>query len=350
MRKLAALFALLHMFLLPTAASAQDYGNARVVSTESWVEEWDPVAKRWVRVADSSEAFQPVGTVTTTKIVNGEVVSQITQTMTPNRNAARYAMPVRSQPRASALAHYGPFRVMDRKRAAVHGSTDHNSPAYFDAMLRDFPELEVLELIDAGGTSHDIANMEVGRRIREAGLRTHVPNGGSARSGGVELFLAGETRTMAPGAQFAVHSWLDNYGREPDDFAPDAPENRLYLDYYVEMGMSEDRAANFYAMTNSVPHSGALWLRADDMAPWIAPEAHPERFEAETRYASRMTDDAPISISAAQQPALSIARLEAQFEQLALVDFASMPAPVIPYSDLTQLTLAHLSLNGPRAS
>jgi hypothetical protein len=62
-------------------------------------------------------------------------------------------------------------------------------------------------------------------------------------------------------------------GREPADFAPDAPENRLYLDYYAEMGMSDDEARAFYAMTNSVPHSGALWLEGAEMARWIAPAA-----------------------------------------------------------------------------
>ena len=92
------------------------------------------------------------------------------------------------------------------------------------------------------------------------------------RSGAVELFLAGKRRTAERGALFAVHSWLDNYGREPDDFAPDAPANRLYLDYYEEMGMSEARARAFYAMTNSVPHHSAKWLRADEMLPWTRPQ------------------------------------------------------------------------------
>jgi hypothetical protein len=139
-------------------------------------------------------------------------------------------------------------------------------------MMGAYPGLEVIEFVDAPGTSNDIANLALGRAIRKAGLATHVPDGGSARSGAVELFLAGTRRTMDPGALFAVHSWRDEVGREPDDFAPDAPENRLYLDYYAEMGMSAAEARAFYAMTNSVPHTGALWLKGRDMARWIAPE------------------------------------------------------------------------------
>ncbi len=168
-----------------------------------------------------------------------------------------------------------PSRNTDRSwcfredRAALTGSTDAASPHQFAAMLRDFPGLAVLEMIEAPGTSNDIANLAVGRRIREAGIVTHVPRGGSVRSGAVELFLAGAQRTMDEGAQFAVHSWLDNYGRQPGDFPADAPENRLYLDYYVEMGMAEGVARNFYAMTNSVPHSSAKWMNASEMQGWI---------------------------------------------------------------------------------
>lgn len=83
---------------------------------------------------------------------------------------------------------------------------------------------------------------------------------------------------MAPGALFAVHSWRDQAGREPDDFPSEAPENRLYLDYYAEMGMTPGEARAFYALTNSVPHAEALWLQGTEMARWIAPgQAEPQR-------------------------------------------------------------------------
>ena len=106
--------------------------------------------------------------------------------------------------------------------------------------------------------------------IRAAGLTTRVPRGGSVRSGAVELFLAGAQREVEDGARFAVHSWRDNRGMEASDFAEGAPEHRYYLDYYREMGMSEEGAKNFYAMTNSVPHSRARWLDASDMRGWLA--------------------------------------------------------------------------------
>jgi hypothetical protein len=275
-RALALLLAAFALLLPGGAAWAQ--AGARVVSHVAWVEEWDPATGEWVRVEDSpatvtAAAWEPVSSTVSR-------VGATTVTETVSELGVKQAQPVRfiaSTPRvpagAAGIAAFGPFRVIDGKRAAIIGATDAGSPQAFAAMMAAYPGLEVLEFVDAPGTSHDLANLRLGRAIRAAGLATHVPAGGSARSGAVELFLAGTRRTVDSGALFAVHSWRDERGREPADFAPDAPENRLYLDYYAEMGMSDAQARDFYAMTNSVPHAGALWLEGAEMSRWIAPAA-----------------------------------------------------------------------------
>jgi len=271
-RALALLLAAFALLLPGSGLMAQS--GARVVSHVAWVEEWDPATGEWVRVEDSAAtvtraAFEPVSST-----VTRAGASTITETIVEEPQPVRFiAQGTRLSAGRAGIAAFGPFRVIDAKRAAIVGATDAASPQAFAAMLAAFPGLEVIEFVDAPGTTHDLANLRLGRAIRAAGLATHVPTGGSARSGAVELFLAGTRRTLDPGALFAVHSWRDERGREPADFAPDAPENRLYLDYYAEMGMSETQARDFYAMTNSVPHSGALWLEGAQMARWIAPAA-----------------------------------------------------------------------------
>lgn len=167
------------------------------------------------------------------------------------------------------VAAYGPFRVIDAGRAALVDVTDSRSPAQFERMLRDFPGIAEIEMIECPGTEDDLANMSLGRMIRQKGIATRVPSGGSVRSGGVELFLAGARRYAEPGAEFAVHSWIDDSGLEPDDYAAEAPENRRYVLYYEQMGMSRTEAEAFYAMTNSVPFESARWLGANEMAVWI---------------------------------------------------------------------------------
>lgn len=168
------------------------------------------------------------------------------------------------------MAAFGPFRVLDHTRAALVGETDEASPVQFAALLNAFPQIATLELVEVPGTQDDRANLKLGRMIRARGIATHVPEGGSVRSGGVELFLAGVRHTAAPGAEFAVHSWADEDGREARDYPADAPENRAYLAYYREMGMAPARASAFYAMTNSVPFDQARWLTAAEMGRWVA--------------------------------------------------------------------------------
>ena len=172
-------------------------------------------------------------------------------------------------PMPKGIAAYGPFRVLDGTRAALVDVTDQAAPSQFSAMLRDYPGISMLVMIECPGTEDDRANLRLGRMIHSRGIATHVPAGGSVRSGGVELFLAGVRRSADPGSEFAVHAWADEDGREPADFAADAPQNHAYLDYYREMGMSSSQAANFYAMTNSVSNADAKWLRAEDMARWV---------------------------------------------------------------------------------
>ncbi len=171
------------------------------------------------------------------------------------------------------IATYGPFRVLDGARASLVAATDARSPEQFAAMLRAFPQIRTIEMIECPGTDDDRANLRLGMMIHARGIAMHVPGSGSVRSGAVELFLAGYRRIADPGAEFAVHSWADEDGHEPGHFAADAPENRLYIDYYRAIGMSEAQASAFYAMTNSVPNADAKWLTSAEMALWVRLDA-----------------------------------------------------------------------------
>lgn len=168
-----------------------------------------------------------------------------------------------------ALARFGPFNVVAPNRAELEGSIESDTPDQFRAMLRAYPAIRQIDMIDCPGTDDDEANLALARMVRRAGISTYVPNGGSVRSGGVELFLAGVTRRAGPEAEFAVHSWLDEDGLEPDDYAESDPANQEYLEYYREMGMSAEKAKAFYALTNSVPHDDALYLKSRDIAAYI---------------------------------------------------------------------------------
>lgn len=339
-RALALLSAALALLPLSGAAFAQapTPAGTRVVATASWVEEWDPASARWVRVDDQPAEIAAAAyeSVTTTTIRADGVTITETVSAQPTRFIAAPARAPAAPASTLGIAQYGPFRVLDATRAALVATTDAASPQAFAAMLAAHPGLAVIEFADAPGTNNDLANLQLGRAIRAAGLATHVPDGGSARSGAVELFLAGTGRTIAPGALFAVHSWRDERGREPADFAADAPENRLYLDYYAEMGMSADGARDFYAMTNSVPHAGALWLAGAEMKRWIVPLDAAERQPA-------VRDLAPATAPATAAPVAAMHSHWALHRPAAANARRGFKlAPRLAYADLGRVTLALL--------
>ncbi|MEO9467779.1 alpha/beta hydrolase [Parasphingorhabdus sp.] len=172
----------------------------------------------------------------------------------------------RQTPTAEDLLSYGPFRVMSPQVVHMSGTVDSYSPDQFARMLKKFPGISRIEMIDCNGSIDEDANLKLARLIRNAGITTHVPAGGSVRSGAVELFLAGVRHTADPGAEFVVHSWMDEDGLEANDYPENDPVHAEYLDFYTEMGVPRDKAQAFYDLTNSVPFSEQLRLSRSDLA------------------------------------------------------------------------------------
>lgn len=255
---LIAAFTIFATWSLPDQSATDEFHAASrktsVQVVETWVEEWDPDKGCWIRVDQPS----------------GSCSSEVRR-LPPNEPVA-------------PLGRFGPFVVLSDRIAALVGTTDTESPKHFQRMLAAYPGISQLNFLDAPGTINDVSNLQLGRMIRASGISTHVPSNGSARSGAVDLFIAGVRRTMEDGARFAVHCWSDVYGKGPYDFPEHAPANELYLNYYMDMGMSHDKSHQFYAMTNSVPHSGAFWFGPEEMRKWIDTPATLDAEKEEQRH------------------------------------------------------------------
>ena len=167
--------------------------------------------------------------------------------------------------KSPALGEYGPFRVVAPHVVEMTGTVDSYTPALFRKMLQRHPGIKRIEMLDCDGSVDEEANLNLARMIRRAGINTHVPANGSIRSGAVELFLAGVKHTADDGAEFVVHSWMDEDGREANDYPAHDPVHAEYLGYYAEMGVPAEKARGFYALTNSVPFSGQLKLSRNDL-------------------------------------------------------------------------------------
>ena len=153
----------------------------------------------------------------------------------------------------ASIARFGPFAVTNATTAELRSETDSATPNQFRAMLTAYPQIKLIRMIECAGTVDDDANLQVARMIRKAGISTHVPAGGSVRSGGVELFMAGLHHTHDVGAEFGVHSWADDAGHQARDFVTNDPVRADYIRYYQDVGLPADKATAFYAFTNATP-------------------------------------------------------------------------------------------------
>jgi hypothetical protein len=165
-----------------------------------------------------------------------------------------------------SLGSYGPFRVVDGQTIVMDGAVDSATPRQFKTLLAAHPGVKMLKMVDCPGSEDDDANLLLARMVHKAGIATHVPSNGSIRSGAIELFLAGKERTSAPGAQFGVHSWQDDTGREARDYAEDDAVHTPYLSFYREVGFTPERAKAFYAFTNAASFSSIHYMTPDELS------------------------------------------------------------------------------------
>lgn len=179
---------------------------------------------------------------------------------------AEDTVPQATAPSGPVIDRAGPFFLVAPDTIEMIGEVDADTPRQFDRMMTRHPGVTRLVMVDCPGSLDERANHILARRVRAAGLATRVPRGGYVGSGAVDLFLAGTDRSADASAEFAVHSWRDDDGKEADDYAADDPANTEYVAYYRDMGLAEPLANKFYAITSSVPFDHPRILSAADMA------------------------------------------------------------------------------------
>jgi len=132
------------------------------------------------------------------------------------------------------------FKVKDNL-AYGYGFTDDRSVGVVRKLLKENPQVDTLVLKKMSGTRDSARNIVLARDIRKRGLNTHLERNSVIASGAVDLFLAGETRTMECGALIGVHSWSIGGAREtirvsPTDMGYDG--NQKYHEKFLrDMGI-----------------------------------------------------------------------------------------------------------------
>ena len=126
--------------------------------------------------------------------------------------------------------------VMDVQgtRLFISGEITSRTPAHFQALVEANPQVRTVVPRVMQGSLDDEAVLRMGYFLRSRGLNTHLTARSEIYSGAVDLFVAGNRRTMAQGAVVGVHSWADGFG-EGAEYPRDTAEHRANVDYARDM-------------------------------------------------------------------------------------------------------------------
>ena len=147
-------------------------------------------------------------------------------------------------------------------RLFMAGEVTSRTPANFERLLAENPQLRTVVMTVMPGSVDDEAVLRMGYRLRAEGLDTHLSATSEIYSGAVDLFLAGRRRSMERGAVIGVHAWSDGFG-EATSYPPDAPEHRANVAYTRDMLGSAD----FYWFTlRAAPSDGIHEMTPGEIA------------------------------------------------------------------------------------
>lgn len=148
----------------------------------------------------------------------------------------------------SSLVLSGTTRIeVDGTTGTVTGELGRVTYHQIEQLRQDQPEVDTLVLADVPGSIDDEANVQTGRLVRAGGLQTHIPADGFVASGGVDLFVAGATRSIEGTPMIGVHSWTDGTV-DAGNLSCDDARHRLQLCYFSEM-LGREAGAEFYFFT-----------------------------------------------------------------------------------------------------
>ena len=156
---------------------------------------------------------------------------------------------------------FGIFTVSKNKTTVeMDGTIGRSSLKNFNKLLKKYPSIDRIEIIECGGSSDDETNLQLSLKVHQKGINIHLLDNGEIASGGVDFFLAGIERTKGFNTKIGVHSWDSNEG-SATDFEIGHSNHLPYIDYYVSIGFTQEEAEVFYYFTiNAAPASSIHWM------------------------------------------------------------------------------------------
>lgn len=128
-------------------------------------------------------------------------------------------------------------------------------------------KVKTIVLVNVPGSMDDDSNLKASLMVYDKGLNTELLANSDIASGGVDFFLAGNSRTLADGAKLGVHSWGGDDGVIATDLPKDHQEHKPYIQYYQHI--KQYKPSDFYFFTlEAAPAESIHYMSAEELTKW----------------------------------------------------------------------------------
>jgi len=147
--------------------------------------------------------------------------------------------------------------------AVLHGYIDATTPTVVQTFINTYPNVTTLVFMQIAGSADDDANLLASQTLKNQGLKFYLPavnayaQDAFIASGGVDMFLAGDTRVIDLNGEVGVHSWSDGTN-DATGFPVGHAFHLPYINYYVSMGFSQADAEAFYYFTINAASANSI--------------------------------------------------------------------------------------------
>lgn len=162
---------------------------------------------------------------------------------------------------------FGIFEVLeDDVTVEMDGAITSRALDDYTNLENEFPNIQRINIKDCDGSSDDEINLQLSLKIHRQGIHTHLMDNGEIASGGVDFFIAGVKRTRGSNTGIGVHSW-DGDNSTATDYPVGHEEHLFYINYYVDVGFTQQQAEDFYYFTiNAAPAESIHWMTESEIS------------------------------------------------------------------------------------
>ena len=145
--------------------------------------------------------------------------------------------------------------------AVAYGVIGRNTPNIVQDLIDNYPLVTTIIMYACPGSNDDDANLEASILIHNHGYKMYLPLDGWVASGATDMFLAGSLRVVEVTVEsVGVHSWSSGT-KEATDYPVGDAVHKPYIDYYINIGFTQQEAEDFYYFTiNSATANGIYWM------------------------------------------------------------------------------------------